>query len=109
MNWKPGKEYKTRDGRKARIYAVDCGGEYPIHGAIEYENRWSAEGWAANGKVYSDDSNLDEIDLMPPLEECWVNIFELDFRRYYPTEEKAKAASPVDALRVAVHFREVVE
>lgn len=32
--FEPGKEYKTRDGRKVRIYATDAGGEYPIHGAV---------------------------------------------------------------------------
>ena len=30
----PKKKYKTRDGRDVRIYAVDAGGDYPVHGAI---------------------------------------------------------------------------
>ena len=29
-----GKFYKTRDGMKIRIYAVDGHADYPIHGAI---------------------------------------------------------------------------
>jgi hypothetical protein len=30
------KQYRTRDGREVRIYAVDGGGKYPIHGADFY-------------------------------------------------------------------------
>jgi hypothetical protein len=29
-----GKTYRTRDGREVKIYAVDGGGEFPIHGGV---------------------------------------------------------------------------
>jgi len=41
MTWEVGKEYRTRDGLRARIYATDAGGAYPIHGAIEGAERLS--------------------------------------------------------------------
>lgn len=28
------KKYQTKDGFQVRIYATDCGGEFPIHGAL---------------------------------------------------------------------------
>ena len=41
------KKYKTRSGLPVRIYAVDGGGEYPVHGAVynaEYD-KWDIETW----------------------------------------------------------------
>ncbi len=64
-----GKAYKTRDGRTARIYAVDCGGSFPIHGAILSPNsliacatQWTVKGNSCNSFIESDS------DLMPPTE-----------------------------------------
>ncbi len=50
--FKPGGEYKTRDGRRARIYAVDGAIHCPIHGAILYKNDgWVLECWRLTGSV----------------------------------------------------------
>jgi len=49
-----GKQYKTRDGREVRIYAVDGGGEYPVHGAIKYDGGWFSRCWAAKGAMFLD-------------------------------------------------------
>lgn len=44
------KEYTTRDGRPVRIYAIDAGGLYPIHGAtLEAYGEWKPSTWAMNG------------------------------------------------------------
>ena len=46
MKIEVGKFYRTRDGRKARIYALDGTDEYPIHGAILYLNgEWGSYVW----------------------------------------------------------------
>jgi len=34
------KQYKTREGREARIYATDGGGAYPVHGAVFKGGEW---------------------------------------------------------------------
>lgn len=45
-----GKFYKTRDGKKVRIYSVENGGEYPIHGAINTGGTyWTNSSWQENG------------------------------------------------------------
>ena len=49
MKIEVGKFYKTRDGRKARIYALDGLGRYHVHGAILKGDRWVVETWANTG------------------------------------------------------------
>lgn len=44
--------YRTRDGRKARIYALDGGGGYPVHGSILNGNTWLQCSWDKSGKLY---------------------------------------------------------
>lgn len=45
-----GKEYTTKGGHRARIYATDGGGKYPIHGAIQDDGgEWLLARWAADG------------------------------------------------------------
>lgn len=50
MKIEVGKFYKTRDGRKVRIYAMDAGGNYPVHGAIlDSDGTWFMENWYGEG------------------------------------------------------------
>lgn len=48
------KSYVTKDGRPVRLYAIDAGGEYPVHGAIwrEDEQYWESATWTARGKYF---------------------------------------------------------
>ena len=44
------KPVQTRDGRKVLIYNRNAGGDYPIHGAIEYDpDLCTAEMWGERG------------------------------------------------------------
>lgn len=45
-----GTEYKTRDGRKARIYAVDGRPMKPVQGAIYTDGTWDMCEWTLLGK-----------------------------------------------------------
>lgn len=45
MKLEVGKFYKTWAGNKARIYAVDCGGQFSIHGAVFLNDIWSSKTW----------------------------------------------------------------
>jgi hypothetical protein len=50
----PKKQYRTRDGREVRIYAVDGGGEFPVHGAIKKPGDiWDSMCWGVNGEWFS--------------------------------------------------------
>lgn len=75
--FEPGKEYKTRDGRKVRIYAVDGGGEYPIHGVYFNGNKWQLTSWTRDGRISL--TMCDSFaDIMPPEPEkvtVWLNIY----------------------------------
>lgn len=46
-----GKVYRTRDGREVRIYAVDAGACWPVHGAIKDSERpvWTMADWTPEG------------------------------------------------------------
>ncbi len=61
-----GKEYKTRDGSRARIYATDAGGSDSIHGAIFLSGSlecWVLAAWRESGKQFI--SLEDGHDLIP--------------------------------------------
>lgn len=47
----PGAEYKTRNGQKVRVYAVDGDGCYPVHGALQQATGWRVRSWTAAGTV----------------------------------------------------------
>ncbi len=75
-----GKEYKTIGGRTARIYAVDCGGTHPIHGAILADNGtgYMMHEWTNNGFKFFTIGYESSLDLMPPEPEkitVWVNVY----------------------------------
>lgn len=51
MKIEAGKFYRTRDGRKARVYAVDgtLGTSSEIHGAVFHGGAWGARQWSKSG------------------------------------------------------------
>jgi hypothetical protein len=62
--------YRTRAGSRVRIYATDCGGDYPIHGAYCYDDEgidiWYLAAWKANGQYTgtTDDEYESAFDLV---------------------------------------------
>lgn len=67
-NFTPGQLWRTRDGSKARIYAVDGGGDYPIHGAVlsASEARWTPVLWNLTGARGLDDGWCLDIPWIDP-------------------------------------------
>lgn len=60
-----GKKYRTRDGREVRIYAVDGGGEYTIHGALLNScNEWEQAEWTRDGSYVFDGGGSHHFDLI---------------------------------------------
>jgi len=65
MTFEPGKTYRTRDGREARVYAVDGSGPYCIQGALLEKSGWRPTGWTTAGRYFAWDEESD-CDLLPP-------------------------------------------
>ena len=65
MRVEAGRFYRTRDGRKARIYATDVDSIFPIHGAIliAEPNTWAAVTWDRRG-YFLDDLQMSESDII---------------------------------------------
>jgi len=61
MKIEVGKYYRTRDGRKARIYAVDGREGSNIHGAVLNEIGWETSTWAITGQWVSGKTSRDLI------------------------------------------------
>jgi len=75
----PKKTYRTRDGREVRIYAVDGGGIYPVHGAhLVGKYEWKSGCWTRDGD-YQNQFTLTDNDLIevrPRIQrEVWVNVY----------------------------------
>lgn len=73
------KEYRTRDGREVRLYAMDAGGAYPVHGALPRDGGWALFSWTVNGK-YIDKAGASGYDLIEHKSivkvDCWMNVYK---------------------------------
>lgn len=61
------KKYRTRSRLPVRIYAVDAGGFYPVHGAVKIDGMWDSFSWDAEGFFRNKDvlNDLDLIEIKP--------------------------------------------
>jgi hypothetical protein len=71
------KQYRTRDGREVRIYAVDGGGYKEVHGAYRDAIGWVLAYWYDDGKsVRTVDAPYDLIEVKPRIQrEYWHNVY----------------------------------
>lgn len=53
----PGKHYRTRDGKKVRIYATDGRSNIPVHGALLRDNGWDQRAWNSSGTYFSSEGH----------------------------------------------------
>lgn len=108
-----GKQYKTRDGREGRIYAVDAGGMYPIHGAIQTGSEWCITSWTRVGEqLHGNKCQGDLIEVKPARTE-WLNINGPNWRSdtgcVHPYETRSEAddhAMPERIACIQITFRE---
>lgn len=107
MEIKMNEEYTTSDGKEVRIYAIDGGGRYPIHGAVCDSCDWTAQEWTSEGKFHSGSTSQDDWDLVVPIKNIWVNLFMDGSSSSYKTEALARQATVFPDTRVAVEFKEV--
>jgi hypothetical protein len=96
----PNKKYRTRDGREVRIYAVDGGGRFPVHGATKQnDGTWRQEEWTLTGSYNGESSHghtiahhLDLIEVKPRIQrEVWVNVYPNGTSRSFEEKRFADA------------------
>jgi hypothetical protein len=74
-----GKQYKTRDGREVRIYAVDGAEMLTVHGAIKLDDAgWELVAWRSDGRIGSwQETDSDLIEVKPRIQrEVWANVYK---------------------------------
>lgn len=102
-----GKTYKTRDGREARIYATDAGGDFPIHGAMKYGIAWVSQSWRVNGAC-DHSINGHPFDLLPEPCEFWINVYPNGGVATHRSESDAKKFRDDGRNVETIHVQEVV-
>lgn len=92
------KQYRTRDGREVRIYAMDGVGPLSIHGSIKTHGSWVMECWYQNGKSLPDyEYSSDLIEVKPRIKrEFWVNVYQKNYINpvLWETLDEAKQSIP---------------
>lgn len=81
MKVEMGKEYRTREGREVRLYALDGGGTYPVQGAVRDGTGWIQQSWAESGVWMTSeadhDNNLEEVK--PRIKRTvWLNVYGVE-------------------------------
>lgn len=91
------KQYRTRDGREVRIYAVDGGGDWPVHGAYVDGDTWRIRSWTADGCIYNQKTDADLIEMKPRIKtKAWLNLYRhedgFEFTEVWETKHAADSA-----------------
>ena len=100
------KQYRTRDGREVRIYAVDGCNGHRVHGAI-YEGKasgWVHRAWFPDGRMHgAHTGDADLIEVRPRIKiERWINVYDDGHVSLpYETEQEAHSWSGGSAKRIA--------
>ncbi len=100
------KPVQTRDGRPVRILATDLKGEYPIAGAVLFDNHEQVHTWTAEG-VFVAGVTDDNFDLVNVKRVAYVNMYDnpISAGFMYGTRVAAdNAASPDRTARIRVEF-----
>lgn len=111
MKIEPGKFYKTRDGRKARVYAVEVEGTYPIHGAHLRDGVWHADVWTKAGGINTYANTPFNGDIVSEWRDAprvfWVNVYlidgEIGYSSLYTSREAADrggGSARIECIRV---------
>ena len=93
------KKYCTAWGQEVRIYAVDGGGNWPIHGAMKNgrDNIWVVTSWDVNGKYHYPECDL--VEAKPCItQKGWVNIYPDHFKGAYETKKHADEMAASDRI-----------
>jgi hypothetical protein len=103
------KQYTTRDGREVRIYATDCGGLQPVHGAIKSSDGWSMDSWTQQGTQlgqFESFRHLIEVKQRMKFERWYLFTSQGDYSIW---QSKPDASSAIDAFAIKHIVFEVEE
>lgn len=98
MTIDPKKEYRTRDGRKVRIYAVDGKGPSSVvHGAVNAGDGWVPLSWHADGRYNTQTGMADLIEVPPRIKtKAWLNVYRhedgFEFTEVWESKHAADSA-----------------
>ena len=72
-----GKQYRLANGREFRLYAVDGGDHYVVHGAYFHPNgHWQPDRWTAEGKSRPMGEGFDLVEVRPRHKRTvWINMY----------------------------------
>jgi hypothetical protein len=91
------KQYRTRDGREVRIYAVDVDNSWPVHGARKDGDRWVVFAWKRDGRADNQTTSLDLIEVKPRIQrEYWVNVYSNCTGVGHETKDSADFAANIE-------------
>ena len=94
-----GKQYRTEDGCEVRIYALDAGGQTPVHGAIKRNGLWIVTSWTKEGRwsISNPENNL--IEVKPRIQrEVWVNVYRWGAAGAYESKDVADEGEGGDRI-----------
>lgn len=92
------KQYRTRDGREVRIYAIDGKRPYPIHGAYFFDGEWILCRWYADGGCWGD-PDLYLVEVKPRIQrEYWVSVYRKRVSGLFETKEQCDWVASDDRL-----------
>jgi hypothetical protein len=75
------KKYRTRAGAEVRIYALDGGGNYPVHGAFKSHTGWVVRHWPQDGIQSVFGGSDDLIEVKPRVQRTvWLNVYAREDR-----------------------------
>lgn len=70
------KTYRTQDGREIRIYAIDAGGDRPVHGGIAQGKNWIVGTWPVEAQPLGMRSAYDLVEVKPRHQRTvWLNVY----------------------------------
>ena len=72
------KQYKTKEGKQVKLYAVEEKGHFPVHGAtLELDGRWDCMCWTDEGKAFRGSiTSEDLVEVKPALKiGFWINLY----------------------------------
>jgi hypothetical protein len=78
------KQYTTIGGRPVRIYAIDGGGPYCVHGAI-FESPaagWREQSWTKNGFICYNTEDEDNLKEVPKTHKLTIYVHMYSDRKY---------------------------
>ena len=105
------KNYRTRDGREVRIYAMDGGGYWPVHGAIQLScSGWMPTSWDNDGNAFNSGIRDSLIEVRPRNKRTvWVNVYPSSIVGDHTTREKADncaSSERIACVKVDLDFEE---